>query len=372
MQAQQRNIALDLYRLLCMFLITTVHILCYSDIGIVAQPGHYNFYISNGLYVLQRFCITGFVLISAYFLVNAMDVEKKAVSFLLRVSFSAVVILLFAGCFNPDAFSRKLILKSVFPVLTYHYWYPVSYMILLLFAPMLNKFVRSLSGKELLCSILLLAFFVSGFFHINPLFDPETFVGHPSHGLIWFILLYLIAAYIRLHGVHRPVLFGGVTFLISGILLFFVFMTGQIASLNQAPWARFVQQFLSKVDLRSYNSVLSLVFSVSSFVMFLNFKLPAGKWSSRVVGFLAPTVFGIYLIQEHNAVRELLWKTVNIERWEQSPWFLLVCVLVFLCLWVGAVLLHQLYRIAHKLFLGEMEDKLLALVVRVRDFVLRK
>jgi surface polysaccharide O-acyltransferase-like enzyme len=369
MRIKERSVSLDLYRFFCMFLITTTHITGYPKIIALLSSNHYNFYVTNLLFVLQRLSITGFVLISAYFLVNATDTVKKVISFWVQVLFYSVAILVFAAIFVPSSFSVNVLVKSVAPVLTYHYWYPVCYIFLLIMTPLLNKIIKNLSRKDHLSLILILGFFVSVFFHLNPFFDSYVFVGHYSHSLIWFILLYFIAAYIRLYGVRRKVLLGPVAFLISGILLLIVFVANRIA-FNTGASA--LVTFFDKVDFNSYNALLSLVLSVSSFITFLYLKIPSKKWLTQTVSFLAPTTFGIYLIQEHNAVRDALWEFVNINQYAHSPWLFPMMLLVFLGLWVGAIGLYLLYRLADRLFLGKLEKLLVMAVQRVIAFVDRK
>jgi surface polysaccharide O-acyltransferase-like enzyme len=162
---------------------------------------------------------------------------------------------------------------------------------------------------------------------------------------------------------------GPVAFLISGILLLIVFVANRIA-FNTGASA--LVTFFDKVDFNSYNALLSLVLSVSSFITFLYLKIPSKKWLVQTVSFLAPTTFGIYLIQEHNAVRDALWEFVNINQYAHSPWLFPMMLLVFLGLWVGAIGLYLLYRLADRLFLGKLEARLIALTQRLLAFINRK
>ena len=364
MAQQNRSVSLDLYRLLCMFLITTIHITGYSGLGQSISPQHINFYLVNLLSTLQRFSVAGFVLISAYFLADASGTTKKIITFWLQLIFFSVAIWLLAALFDPTTFSATLAVKSVFPVLSYHFWYPVSYIILLIFSPFLNKILHRFSQKELLCAILVLGFFISVFFHLNPFFDSAPFIGHQSHSLIWFILLYLIAAYIRRYGVRRPILLGPVLFAVCIVLLFLFYIGVQLTP-STSPAYPIVLSFIYRVNLYSYSSVLPMLMAVSSFITFLNLKVPSGKAVTAATAFLAPTVFGIYLIQEHNAVRTMLWAFVDIGRFGNSLLLWPVMLLVFLALWGVSILLTLLYRITRKLFLRHAEAWIFKLLNKI-------
>ena len=341
-----------------MFLITTIHIIGYSDLAQTLSPQHINFYLTNLLSVLQRFSVAGFVLISAYFLTNTSGTAKKIISFWVQLVFFSVTIWVLAALLDPSARSIKLAVKSVFPVFTYHFWYAVNYLILLLFAPFLNKILHSFSKKEVLSAILVLGFFVSVFFPLNPFFDPNPFLGHQSHSLLWFILLYLIAGYIRIYGVRKPVLSGPVLFAVCTVLLF-LFYVGIQRTAPTSPLYSFVLSFMSRINLHSYNSLLPMLMAVSSFITFLKLKSPSGKTATSITAFLAPTVFGIYLIQEHNAIRSALWELVDIQRFSNSLLLLPIMLLVFLILWSISMILTLLYRGAHRLFLRHLETFLL-------------
>lgn len=112
-----RNIALDLYRIFCMFLITTIHMVNYSDLMTVIPGGHLNFWLVNGIQVLQVFSISGFTLISAYYLVDKPFRLRRILRFALTVIFFSVVIYLLSLILVRPGFSVLLAAKSFSPLL---------------------------------------------------------------------------------------------------------------------------------------------------------------------------------------------------------------------------------------------------------------
>ena len=348
---KQRNVSLDLYRMLCMFLITTIHIIGYSGLSSTTPA---NTFLLKLICILQRFSISGFTMITAYFLVNAESTAEKVVSFVFRLLFFSVAILTIYYLFvlNMRTF---LLRKSFLPFLYGHYWYPLPYLVLLLLAPSLNRMIRAFSKKDLLSLILVLTFSVSVFFPLssrNSHVDAAVYLGHESHSLIWFILLYLIAAFIRTHGVRHPVLWGPVLFFGCIVYIFVLpLLLGEGAA----------QKFIPTEN----NSLLSLLITVSSFIMAVSIKLSFGRVMNKVVSYCAPALFVVYLIQEHEAVREPLWSFVNISRWADSPYLIPVMILVFLALFAGALFLDLLYRIAHKLVIGRVEKLILCLYRKI-------
>lgn len=349
-----RNTALDIYRILCMFLITTIHIINYSDLVNAIPEGHLNFWLVNGIQVLQVFSISGFTLISSYYLVDRPFKLRRVLRFWLTVLFFSGVIYLLSLILVRPGFSVLLAAKSFLPFATYHYWYPVNYLFLLALSPFLNRLIGALSKKALLAGLGILALISSVYFHLSPFTDADIFLGHHTHNLLWFILLYGIAAYLKLYGVKHPKGMGAGLFCVSGCLLFALHAVKNNA-FGLVDTYPVVAKLLEKVDLLSYNSVLSLLFTASSFILFTQLRITPPKWLSKALTFTVPAVFVIYLFQEHNGIREHLWKLVNITAWADS--FLLVPVMLgcFGALFAIAVGLHLLYRLCDKLFLTRVE-----------------
>ena len=352
---KERNISLDIYRLLCMFLITTIHIFGYSNLIAEIPWTHLNFYIVDFIKVLQLFSINGFIMISAYFLVDKTTTAKKLVSFEIQLLFYSIMIFIISLFVIKDDV-RINSLKSFFPLLTNHYWYPVNYIILLIAAPWLNRIIRIFSKKELFLIIVFLSVLVSAFFQLNPFFDSITYIGYKSRSILWFFLLYIISAYIRLYGVKSPKKTGLGLFILSGIILgFFIIVNDGVFSItNKIP---LIKTFFQHVDVLSYNSLLSLLLTVSSFIIFTNIKIE-NKALTKLFQIVTPALFGVYLIQEHRAIRDILWDLVSIKDWAQSYWLVLIIILIFICFLVCSVLLQAIYKALHKLFINKIEERI--------------
>ena len=362
---KERNYGLDLYRICCMFLITTIHILGYSNITEAVPYTNFNFYLIYLIKVLQSFSISGFVLISAYFLVSkkssVQSSVKKVVSFELQTIFYSVLIMVLSILLISTSVSKSNLLKSFFPMLTNHYWYPVNYAFLLLVSPILNKFIYVLSERAL--KILVIGIFaLFGFVNLNPFFTAGIYVGHDSHSFLWFVCLYFIAAYIKLYGINCKISVPLLSFIISGSILFTLYLfEGNIFGLRVK--FEFIHSILQKVDLLSYNSLFPLIFTVSSFVLFskINFKLPQA--GAKVWSFTMPAVYVVYLLQEHNAVREKFWEVINIERWATSPCLILIMLAIFLVLLAVSVILYICFYFANKLFISKVSQKIELLII---------
>ena len=131
-----------------------------------------------------------FVLIGAYFLYDRNFKIERVIKIHREVVIYGVVGLLVLLALNPETLTLKAILKAFFPILFDHYWFVTIYVALILIAPFLNIFIRSISFKQHTTIIVLCVFL----FSIIPTFTTQT---PYNDNLSWFCFLYIIAAYLK-------------------------------------------------------------------------------------------------------------------------------------------------------------------------------
>lgn len=356
---EQRSLSLDILRLIFIFAITGRHVCEYSGLISLVPSSHPNFFLANFLITLQSFGIDGFFLISGYFLVKKTDCTRKIINTELMLLFYSVVI--FAVAVIPSGFGGFELLragaKSFFPTLTQHYWYFFAYMVLLLFAPLINRMIAALDQKELSRLVVFCVLLISVFLSLNPFYDSLSYTGHDTHGLLWIFTLYITAAYIRLYGVKNEKLMGPCLFALSFCLLFGVLLVENNA-FGLSERFPFIESVLSKIELTERNSILSYLCMVSLFISFRSWKLKARGALGRGFAALVPSFMGVYLFQEHELVRQWFWDMVDIPGHAASPFLALYILAVFALLLAVAAVLYALYKWADRLFLRKLEDRL--------------
>ena len=134
-----------------------------------------------------------FVLISGYFLVTAPGnkTDKLLKLWLQIFTYSAVIFIVFAaaGATSPSA---RDIIKAALPI-TFSQWsFASAYFVLYLLSPFVNKLLNALGKRDyrLLLCILTVCWC------IVPTFTAKLF---ESNYLLWFIYLYSLAGYLRIH-----------------------------------------------------------------------------------------------------------------------------------------------------------------------------
>ncbi len=258
--------------------------------------------------LLESCCIAAvniWVLISGYFLSRTGVSLKRILRVVIEVLFYTVAItgVMFLAGRSSGTYDGAygLIQEYLLPISSEHYWFATAYVFMYLFAPLMNKGVLALSRKQLKFTIIGLLLWFSVIKSIVPVALATDDYGY---GFGWFLVLYLIAAYIRKYDVRilNSVRGGLLVFGASGLLIFFLTIashevnrsTGRLGTWLGTPF--------------HYNFILTLTAALGLFSAFRFLRFREGL-PAKLVRFLAPYTFGVYLLHEHREIRDrwLVW-----------------------------------------------------------------
>ncbi|EHJ55795.1 hypothetical protein HMPREF9318_02019 [Streptococcus urinalis FB127-CNA-2] len=194
--SQKRNYGLDLLRIVSMFMIVVTHVLGKGGLrsSVEGDTDAY-FVVTWIIQVLVYGAVNCYALISGYVGVHSRYRYSKIASIWLQVffyTFSVTSIFTFSG-FPVTLTNWK---HAFFPIVSQEYWYITAYFGLLIFMPIINRGINSLSDKQLKQTALLL-FIV---FSISPALMNNRVDGFSlSKGfeMTWLIILYIIGAYLQ-------------------------------------------------------------------------------------------------------------------------------------------------------------------------------
>ena len=355
-----RRIGIDFYKIFCCFLITTIHLFGYSDFLSIEDISLANFIVVGGISSANIVGTSGFVFITGYFLcTKGTQINlRRIITFVLQLNFVSIAIFGVVGIVNKN-FSLSLMIRSFFPILTQHFWYPFNYIVLLLMSPVLNIIVQKTTKNELRRIIILLVSIICVFLKINPFYNSSIFVGHYSHSFLWWGLLYLTAAYYRQYGVKHTRLCG------VGLFSFSVIM-GLLLIFGEKYFP-----IISRFGLLEDYSIIGWLATTSSFIAFHQFKGKVGNTVMRLMKYIVPATFIAYILQEHNSVRSMLWEAVNISQYAQMPVYkvMIATVLVFVVIWAAATLLYFIYLLAKKIYLDKVAAAFELMIRKIGTFV---
>lgn len=334
---KERDSNMELLRIVAMLLIMVVHAnfraLPKPDaVAIAANPSSaFLQFLSEGFSIVG---VNVFVMLSGWYAIRPRVVRFAELLFQL----------LFFGllCFGVEyAVSGQLPPNAVLTVLILDpraYWFVKAYIGLYLFAPVLNAFVGHATRQQF--GRVLMALFA--FMFVFGWLSKATSWIVEGYSLPWFMCLYLLARYMR---VHRPwftqfprsadlaVYLGTVAFLTVAVFILRHYNLGGVLYFYCCPFvvlgAMYLLLFFSKLSVRS-----------------------------RVVNWLAISAFAIYLTHSSSFIGKYYDEAVR--QWfygESRPVFIGYAVLLITGVFFGSILIDKvriaLWRLLERLLAGK-------------------
>lgn len=363
-QSRQANI--ELLRILAMFGIILMHMMNHGGLLTWSQKGTFSYVASWMLFSPGMHSINILLLISGYFLVEQRFSTWKLYKLASQVLFYSLPITLIFWFFLGTEKDTKYLVYSLLPITSDFYWYISMYAGLYLLSPILNKLIRALGRKQMMCVCVLLFALISVW--PNVAFFSSTLNTAGGVSIAWFVAVYFFGAYIRLYYVPDGKV--GTKAIIS------------LALLTALPLSRFFFEWivttpLGKIDVLNdllwgyslfynYSSILVTITSIAVFITFLNIRnIPqnVGKW----INYIASSAFGVYLLHDHAYIRDNFWYAIKTYDWP-GKWYLIplalgVAVLIYLAGMITEGIRRKFFgiwenRAGFKQIFHKMDDKL--------------
>lgn len=191
-------------------------------------------------------------------------------------------------------------IRALFPVLFNKYWYFTCYFLLFLFMPILNFALNSISKSIMKISLLTILLFTSVIAPIANVFSDNLFGLGNGYTTIWLMVLYLLGGYIRKYGVLENV--RNVWLIIAYFVIAFMVLLSRLMICITTN--RFLGEIKYEEMWTSYISITILAESVCLLLLFK--RIHFSKFFTKVIAFLSPLAFSVYLIHDNPIVREYL------------------------------------------------------------------
>jgi len=300
----KRLLNLELLRIFSMLFIVCNHFLGHS-----LNLQDYDFEDPNRfiLWFFRGVCYTGtnlFVIISAYFQCKSKFRVKGLLLLICKVLFYSIILYFLAVLSGLTDFSWLGIVRSCTPILSASYWFITCYIALSLLAPFINKLLSVLTGSQL--KSLLIILFICFSVIPNFIFNSTWLNWGGSCGIVWFIFLYLVAGYIRLHYdilkvKPRRLIMVSFLFLLLPLITKII-----IANLS----FHFTGNVIGSSIFYSNNSILIFPLSILIFLVFLKIKITSDRYE-KILTFISSSIFAVYLISEHPCISEFIWSNCS-------------------------------------------------------------
>lgn len=298
---KNRDSNIELLRIIAMCLIIFHHMAL--NTGIVdgyTVNGNMIFGIIGG--IGGKIGVVIFLLITGYFSINKNFSFKKVFILWLQIFCYSVGFMLVFRLTEIEKLSKVDTLKTFFPLAYNQYWFITAYLYLLLLIPFINKFLNSLT-KENYNKVLVVLTII--FVVIPTIFYSNGLIGstQTSMGILLFIYVYILGAYIRLYGIkffENRKLRNIILICLGYIIVFAIVLIGKKLEQKNIFWSNLFAYY------REMNSIFILVPSIALFYIFKEWKLRYNK----VINYFASISFAVYLFHESNFMRYRLWHNI--------------------------------------------------------------
>lgn len=287
----------ELLRIISMFMILILHIGTHGlqkHANIKADFSDTNEWVYYFFRSLSIIAVSIYVLLSGYFLSKSKSKFQfsKLVKLFLETSFFSLIIYFALIVTNYSRFNLADFKISTFSIIFNEYWFITVYFVLYILYPFLNKMLLNITKREHAYLLIMLFFIINVWDFLLPLRDLGISNGY---SLLYFIFLYIFAAYISYYG-----------FLVKELNKYIYLIIYFLLAILNASLVYYDVKFLN-AGWYSYNSPIILLMAYSLFMFFkqLNINL-------RIINFTSYYVLGVYLIHEQHNFRNVLWGDFSI------------------------------------------------------------
>ena len=293
-EIKNRKYGIDLLRIITMFMIVVLHVFWHGGI-LSSEKLYFGSEKYNIIWIIEIICyvaVNCYALISGFVGVNSKTKYSNIVLLWLRVAFYSILLYLLACKFGIIEYDYNTFITFCFPVLNSKYWYFTAYFVLFFFMPILNAGLQNLEYKQLRNAVILIIIVTC----ILPfIYAGDVFHFKKGYSFVWLLVLYIIGGFIGKYNLN--IKFSKVLML----LLFVLCVALEFGSLYFTNYMNLkgVEKF--KYSLVSYMSPTMLLSGIALVILFSKLEL---RFLRKIISFLSPLCFSVYLIHEHDVIRD--------------------------------------------------------------------
>ena len=292
-EIKERKYGIDLLRIITMLMIVNLHIFWHGGI-LPSEKLYFGSEKFNIIWIIEIICyvaVNCYALISGFVGVNSKTKYSNIILLWLRVAFYSILIYLIACKLEIIEYDHNTFITYCFPVLNSKYWYFTAYFALFFFMPILNAGLQNLEYKQLRNAVILIVIVTC----ILPfIYAGDIFLFKKGYSFVWLLVLYIVGGFIGKYNLN--IKFSKILML----LLFVLCVALEFGSLYLTNYMKLkgVEKF--KYSLVSYMSPTMLLSGIALLVLFSKLKL---GFLGKIISFLSPLCFSVYLIHEHKVIR---------------------------------------------------------------------
>jgi len=332
-ETKERSSNFELLRIVLMLMIIVLHYFNGGMGGLfgAVESETINYYLAHFLESLCIIAVNVFVIITGYFSCKKTIIKISKIINLYGLSIFYGVVISFATImFTHQTLNLSNVKKIL--VVAFDRWFLVIYCILYLLIPYINKLINSLKQKQF--EILLIINTIV--FYIWPTIFTSTTVKDGGYGIINFVNLYMVGAYIKMYRDNN----------ISKRLSIVIYLVCTIITTvhSFSGWAAW-----------NYNTITNLIGSIAIFELFKSIKIK----KSTIINKLSTYTFSTYIIHENAFWAKILYREIfHSNKYWSSNKMILNLLISTIGIYVICILIEFVRRLILKKIIDDNIDKI--------------
>lgn len=310
----KRNVALDIFRVLIMFMIVLGHTLVHGGILEKAELFTPTYYVVNSLMIFLYVHVNCFVIMSGYLGYQKKFSWTKWIKMWSGVLFWSVVLFFLISNLTGQSVISKELIKSFMPFTQERYWFMTTYLLMYMLTPLINAAIRELDQISYR-RILIICFMI--YIVLQNVIFWRNFTKIGNSDPFFFCFLYMIGAYFAKYPLQRRIPW--VWIYIGTCVLKMAYFFG-VSSITVFLFS----EPIGETVFNGYCSVLTVIGATALFMTFATINIEFKKNVSHLFSFLSPLTLGVYLIHDNPSVREPLWEFFDLTRFINSGYLIVV------------------------------------------------
>ncbi len=293
---KERNYGIDALRIVAMFMVVLLHVL--GNGGVLLSTEVFSLHHSLAWFLeISAFCaVNCYAIISGYVGYGRKIKYSNLIYLVMCVVFYIITITLTVKAVVPNI-STKEVLTSFLDIFSGGYWYVKAYFCAFFFFPHINFLVEKYEEKKLytLAGVMLILFSV-----IPTLVRKDVFSVINGYSPLWLMVLYFLGAVMRKYDKQAEKRKNKylLLYLLMVVLTFMSMIS--ISYLTKQVFGRILlQDFL--ISYISPTIVFAAIFLVKYFS-----NMNVNKFMKKIIAFMSPLTFGVYLIHTQYFIWEYL------------------------------------------------------------------
>lgn len=334
----KRKSNMELLRVLAMYFIVMLHLFGKTmAIDDISSDGD-GYYLVWTLESVVGMGNNLFILLSGYFFIETRFKIQKLIGLYVQIYFYSLMgalVSLLLGIGLKSEWKRVL-----FPVVNREYWFITIYIVLYCLIPYIKLLIERMNKRQysLLLMLLFLLFSV-----IPTVFQEEEWLNTGgAFGIVWFVFLYSVGAYIRLY--YKAKLSRIIRFIMWMVVIMMVpVYKFLIEGLGNVHW--FFEGYIEV--LYKADSVMILASSVLLVLLFVDIDIK-NDLCAKGINWLGAGCLGVYLIHNNKNLSHYIWEKLRVYYWivekENILMALFIGILVFVVCNVLEHLRQMIFR----------------------------